>query len=345
MTRRRSLIVLAVLFCVIATLRPGGAVPVPPPEAVLRDLANTPREARGTSIPLEQTTVTIALAGQPPRDALAETVLFLPEGWQERITSEGQVRLTLHFHGAPWFAMEEHARRGVRHPLLAFYLGEGSSMYQRPFEDPDRLPRVLDAATSEMVARGAPAGLRFAPIEVQSFSAGYGAVRELLKRDEWQERIERIVLADSLYASLTTVTLEAPAGDGGGTATEPRQLLLPDPDQMAPFVRFAERARTTPGRQFLLAHCEMEIRSYASTRRTADYLIGAMETRARCETASPLPMPPPGSPFGFKRQCSISGFHVWGYEGVDGKAHMAIARTIAEYWKALDADLPPGRRP
>lgn len=157
------------------------ALPEPPP-VVLRDIAGAPRVARGTTVTLERTTFTIALAGKPPREAVAELVLFLPDGWKDEITSDG-VRLTVHFHGAPWYIMEEHTRRGARHPLLSFHLGEGSSMYQKPLEDRDYFPGLLEKARGIVADRAGTPGLRFEPLEGQSFSAGYGAVRELLKED------------------------------------------------------------------------------------------------------------------------------------------------------------------
>ena len=30
------------------------------------------------------------------------------------------------------------------------------------------------------------------------------------------------------------------------------------------------------------------------------------------------------------------GLHVWGYGGDDAKAHMAMARTLAGYWRAVE---------
>src|SRR5688572_6844651 len=59
--------------------------------------------------------------------------LFIPASWK----STEKLKLTIHFHGAAWFAIDEHLRRGLSEPLVAVYVGEGSSVYQRAFANPD----------------------------------------------------------------------------------------------------------------------------------------------------------------------------------------------------------------
>src|SRR6187551_3325755 len=60
-------------------------------------------------------------------------ILFVPPNWK---TPE-KLSLTIHFHGAAWFAIDEHLRRGLKEPLVAIYVGEGSSVYRNAFIDPD----------------------------------------------------------------------------------------------------------------------------------------------------------------------------------------------------------------
>lgn len=317
--RQRDLFLLLFL-CVFAPWRNAAAAPPEPPPVVLRDIAAAPRSARGTSVSLERTTVTIALSGQAPRESTAEVVLFLPEGWTDTLTTSA-VPLTVHFHGAPWFAIEEHARRGARHPLLAVHLGEGSSMYQRPLENRDYFPALLEKARARAAENAGVSGLRFGPLEVQSFSAGYGAVRELLKDVRWQREIRRLVLADSLYASLTT--------DSAG-------LLQPDSEQMRPFVRYAEQARQNGSAyQFLIAHSTIRVGSYADTVHTSDYLIERLGgTRSEVTTGS-LPAAAADAPFPLESRYDENGVHIWAYHGATPQAHMAIARTIPEFWHSL----------
>ncbi len=76
--------------------------------------------------------------------------LFLPAGW--KVPPTGETALTVHFHGAVWFAIDEHLRHGLRTPLIAAYLGEGSSVYQKPFADRGAL-RAVDGVGGGGAAR------------------------------------------------------------------------------------------------------------------------------------------------------------------------------------------------
>lgn len=274
-----------------------------PPTVTLRDIAHAPRIARGTSVSIE-TSVT----------------LFLPDGWRDEIaTPTGNLKLTVHFHSAQWFAVEEHARRGARNPIVAAYYGEGSTVYKRPFLDPAYFDAMLSTVTAELLRNGAPAGTHPDPIELQSFSAGYGAVREILKSPDNTRRISAVVLADSLYASRTTDSL--------GRA-------VPDPEQMASFVNFARMAACGE-KQMLVAHTSIATPTYSSTVETADALIAALGGRRETVTTGSLAAAAEGTSFPLTSRCDIGAFHVWGYEGPTGQAHMAVARTIADFWKAL----------
>ncbi len=84
--------------------------------------------------------------------------------------------LLIHFHGAAWLA-EVSARKWRKDAsVLAVEIGVGSGVYSRAFSDPARFGQLLDEA-----------GGRFSPVVVSGFSAGYGAVREILRnRENWR---------------------------------------------------------------------------------------------------------------------------------------------------------------
>ncbi|MEQ8819325.1 MAG: hypothetical protein RLY93_03715 [Sumerlaeia bacterium] len=268
---------------------------VEPPTVVLRDLADAPREAQGEWI------------------ALAEHAdLFLPEG--EGAEAGSTATLTFHFHGASWWAAEEHLRRGARNPLVTFGGMQGSSAYRVPFEGTTLFE---DLITSASAAMDRPVG----PVELQSFSAGYGAIREILKTPEYVDRVEAVVLADSLYASF--------AVEGGGDDRAPAA------HQMAPFIAFAEKAARGE-KLMVVAFCEIFTPDYASTVDTARALVQAMDGRFEQVEPGSIPAADPKLANPLKFRFDQRGLHVWGYGGDDANAHMAMARTLAGYWRAVE---------
>jgi hypothetical protein len=161
--------------------------------------------------------------------------------------------LLVHFHGAAWLA-EVSARRWRKDAsVLAVEIGAGSSVYSRAFSDPARFGQLLDEA-----------GGLFSPVVISGFSAGYGAVREILRnRENWQ-RIDAVVLADAMHASYV------PEGKPGRV----------DPEGIAAFVEFAREA--VAGRKgFVISHSEVFPGTYASTTECADALAEALGLRPR----------------------------------------------------------------
>jgi len=236
--------------------------------------------------------------------------LQLSEGWHSSAH-----RLALHFHTSPTFALREHHRAGYRFPLVSILLGSGSARYRTPFLDPTLLPRILQAVEGELRSRH-PSADTIRDIDITSFSAGYGAVRELVQQTGSRSRIRRILLSDSLYAGLVS------GADGSG----PRRV---QPDQIEcwlPFARDAVAGRTT----FVLTHSQIPTPSYASTAECAAALMAALGLQARM-------VGPDAGGWPLISRCDAGQFHVWGYGGTDADAHLVHPRTAAEVWRTLDA--------
>lgn len=232
--------------------------------------------------------------------------LFIPDAWKP----DSKVPLTIHFHGASWFAIDEHLRRGLCEPILAVYIGEGSSVYRNAFWDPDAWPKLLSHILSEM-----PEGSNISRVDVTSFSAGYGAVRELLKQDAPPKLIRRIVLADSMYASFTSESNSAPLKE-----------------QIDPYVGFAKMAIKRE-KGFVVTFSEVPTETYANSAACANALV-----RSIGKSLIPVPhgsLPATRDPeFPLKFRFDEGAFHVWGYGGSDAQAHMTHPRHIAEVWLA-----------
>src|SRR5205823_11481972 len=72
----------------------------------------------------------------------------------------------------------------------------GSSDYRKPFEQPETYQTLLSEAAENL---GSKSG--WASITLSGFSAGYGAVREILRRPEYFALVNNVLLLDGMHAS------------------------------------------------------------------------------------------------------------------------------------------------
>jgi len=183
--------------------------------------------------------------------ALTDGRLFVPAGFRP---GARDVPLTLHLHGAHGVAARNHLRAGSPGVLVSVVLPGLSAVYTERFRDPTALRRVLGEAR-DLLRRRYAADLEPGPLTVTSFSAGFGGVRELLRDAEAFDRIETLVMADSLYAGFT--------GDPAARRVHP--------EHMAGFLRFAGEA-AAGRKRFVLTCTRLHTPTYASTGETAGYL-------------------------------------------------------------------------
>ncbi len=281
-----------------ATLQPQDNFPIVPPSMAKRDIAKPTTPPPGDQIDLYGD---------------GKYTLYIPEGWKPT----PKLKMTVHFHGAAWFAIDEHLRRGLKEPLLAIYAGEGSTVYRNAFLDPDSWPRVLSHVMSEL---GEPVGATIERIDVTSFSAGYGAVRELLKQEAPPKLIRRIVLADSMYASFTSDSDHTPLKE-----------------QIDPYVEFAKAAMS--GRKGFVVTCSLvQTDTYANSFACAGALVGSVDGRFVGAGRSKENMSRSYPDYPLADTFDRGDFHVWRYYGTDAMAHMTHPRHIADIWKAAWGD-------
>jgi hypothetical protein len=242
--------------------------------------------------------------------------LYLPPAWQAARARD--VALTVHFHGAHWFAIQEHLRRGLTGPLLVYSPGEGSTIYRESFADPARFPQLIARVEQELKARGAPPAARVARVDVSCYSAGYGAVRELVKQPAAMALLRRVVLLDSMYASY----------DAGTTRPSAAHI-----DVWVPLARAAMNGDKT----FVLTHSDVQTAPrYASTAECAAALLEKLGVPKRMLSTGSLPATTDVE-FPLQYRADAGRFHVWGYGGADAAAHATHARHLADVWLALDA--------
>ncbi len=282
----------------------GGALPVPPPMP-RRQIAPPAEGFPGETIDLD--------------DSGAKFTLFLPDGWNAKPKS--RITLTAHFHAAIWFGIQEHLRRGLTGPLVCFYLGEGSAVYQKPFLDRQRFGRIVRIIQKELEKRGAPRGVLVTTVDISSFSAGYGAVRELLQTPSVFKMIRRVVLSDSMYA-------------GFGPAAKKGVRPAPREDQIQVFVPFASEA-VKGQKTFVFTHSEVPTPSYSSSAECAAALVKALGLKS--QSVRPGSTSAASDPeYPLRSCCDVGCLHIWGYAGEDAEAHMTHPRHLADVWLALD---------
>jgi hypothetical protein len=139
--------------------------------------------------------------------------------------------------------------------VIAVQLGSGSAVYGRRFADPKAFAELLSEAEAK-------AGVRFAPVTLTAWSAGYGSVRAILQQPENFGRVQSVILLDAMHAGYAD---DKPAGTA-------RQLIDRDLEVFAEFAREAAAGR----KQMVVTHSEVFPATFASTTETADWLLGRL---------------------------------------------------------------------
>lgn len=189
------------------------------------------------------------------RVKLSMGTLFVPA----RAEHSRTVPLVIHFHGASWLAEWSASRVYPKCAVLTVNLGAGSGVYSRAFADAGRFQQVVDEAARAFSPDAQP---NFHPVILSGFSAGYGAIREILKdKSNWQ-RIQAVVLMDGLHTSYQ-----------GGSTPGPLEA-----EPLQPFLEFASEA-AAGRKRMIITHSEVFPGTFASTTETTDYLIGGLNLK------------------------------------------------------------------
>src|SRR5689334_21796496 len=124
------------------------------------------------------------------REILELGTLFLPAG---------QVPNTIlfFFHGGSWLPEVAAARN--RLAVVSVQAGSGSAAYARLFEDAARFGHLLDEAESK-------AGTHFSRVILGGWSAGCGAVRQILRTPEWYRRVDAALAIDGIHTDYVAGT-------------------------------------------------------------------------------------------------------------------------------------------
>lgn len=221
--------------------------------------------------------------------------LLVPAG--RAVADDGSFRLLVHFHGAEP-VRKQLAPEGLDLVIATLDAGTGSHAYTRALPK-GAFTELVHAAEREVAAVSGIPRARARAVVVSSWSAGYGAVAQILARPH--PELAALILLDSLYAGLAPGTREVERAE------------------LAPFVD-AARDALRAGPLFYLTHSAVATPSYASTGEVATFLLDELGAR-------PLPLEPLLSTASdlrpLTRLYEASHLTIRGYAGGDRDAHCA----------------------
>lgn len=245
--------------------------------------------------------------------------LTLPLGelfLSDKFSPRDQVPLVVHFHGDQWLIEQHVVRAAPGAALITVNFGAGSSRYAAPFADASRFRALMDEAAAGVATLTGQRPV-WSTVTLTSFSAGYGAVRAILKVPENTALVNTVFLADSLHASYLTE----------GSPAAPRVADLPiDEEGFDVFVAFANDAIANR-RRFFVTHSEVYPGTYASTTETATLLLSSVKVdRKPVLLRGPLGM----------QQLSLAksgGFAVAGFAGNSAQDHLDHLYALGDWWR------------
>ncbi len=234
-----------------------------------------------------------------------------PEGGSPGV--DRKIPLVIHFHGAPWLVQYQIAEKLPRAALVTINLGSGSRAYGGPFAaDPALFRSVVDEAAAVLKLKSG-----FSSITLIGFSAGYGAIRQILRQPDNFKLVDNVLLLDGIHASY--VPEGKPLGDGGVIRDE-------DLDSYLAFAREAAEGR----KSFVITHSELFPGTYASTTECVDYLIAKLGLKRTPKLKK--------GPIGMQQLSEVSakGFKIRGFAGNTGIDHGDHLNAMPAWLKLLD---------
>jgi hypothetical protein len=192
----------------------------------------------------------------PPgrREKLALGTLFVPATMK---AGKGAAILFF-FHGGTWLPEVAAARNKVA--VVTVQAGSGSAVYARLFDDASRWAALLKEAESQ-------AGMRFGRVMLGGWSAGCGAIRQILKASDSYARVDAALMIDGIHSDYVDGAPGPLESKIGGDNLEIWQQLARD--------AVAGRKRV------MVTHSEIFPGTYASTTETADYLLQQLHLARR----------------------------------------------------------------
>ncbi len=224
------------------------------------------------------------------------------------VTKDGKFDVVFHFHGhdpmrREWVQVADGA------VLVGITLGIGSGVYEQTFADPKVFKELVASVEAEVAKVRGIKSAKVRKVGLSAWSAGYGAVKSILRSDYGKDLADSVILLDGLHASYNP----------DGTLDE---LSL------GPFMAYAKRAKA--GKRFMyVSHSSIIPPDYASTTETVNFLIHELGGRPKAQK------PRKGDPMGLElnSKFDVGNFHARGFDGndkMDHCAHIGLMRDVVK---------------
>ena len=237
--------------------------------------------------------------------------IFIPQ----RVLNAAEAPLLIHFMGATWVPQRAVATMTAPVIVAAAFLGSGSAIYTRPFAGDTLLyARMLDTIRARIAqVTGAP---RITGVYLSGWSAGYGAIREVLRRPSNLPRVDGVLLLDGIH---TGYLPDRKVLADGGTL---------DTTGLAPFADFA-RLAAAGSKRFIITHTEIFPGTFASTTECSDWVLDALALKR-------VPVLEWG-PMGMQllSRATKGRFEVLGFAGNTAPDHVDIFHGMAAFVERL----------
>ncbi len=230
------------------------------------------------------------------REKLELGTLFVPPDFTPGGT------LLFFFHGGTWLPEVAAARNGMA--VVSVQAGSGSGTYARLFENADRFPALLKESEAK-------SGLRFGQVLLGGWSAGCGAVRQILKTPAAYERVAGVLLIDGIHTDYT---------DGKPGPLESK-IGTENLEVWAQIGRDAIAGR----KRVVITHSEIFPGTFASTTETTDYLLKLLEV--------PRTAVLKWGPMGTQQlsEARSGGFLLMGFAGNSAPDHVDQLHSLPDY--------------
>jgi hypothetical protein len=271
----------------------------------------------------------VAIAGEQFKVEHAE-ILITP-----RAAAAGEADVLIHFHGASWVPFQAAAGRQL--VVAVVNIGQGGGAYDAAFREPAALESLLAAIRAR---------IRIRRVYLSGFSAGYGAVRAILRNGEGpspgpsdhplpigEGQIPAVPLPPGEGAAKRRVRVDGILLlDGLHTSyVDDRKV---DPAAMQPFLDFARDA-VVGRKRFVFSHSEIFPGTFASTTETSDYLIQQLGLKR-----TPVVR---WGPRGMQQisEVHVGGLTILGFAGNSAPDHIDQFHSMPEFLELLFEGGPP----